>query len=218
MACRKRGRLGLDPVKKTILESCGRIGHKACACFIGGLNFIPTSLRIKINQSNSLRGDEPTEPPREWNNQPPEVHFKYRTSPPKTSPVVLYIIGRLNCLSVDNGYVEVYPVEYPFEYTCDSVTDPDTASIKSIYDGEIYQLLKLFHSEHDNDILDVDLHMLQYLLVVSASSTFYSVSTVLFINMQYQKFLYQISCHTFLCSSHLRPMWDWIMETQYMPK
>ena len=83
---------------------------------------------------NSLRGNEPTEPPRERNSQPTEVHFKYCTSPPKTSPVVWAIVGRINHRAVDNGYVEIYPSYYPFESTSDSVPDPYTTLIKSIDD------------------------------------------------------------------------------------
>ena len=41
-------------------------------------------------------------------------------------------------------------------------------------------LLELFHSEHVDDILDVDLQMLQDLLVVAPSLKCYTVSTVLF--------------------------------------
>ena len=41
-------------------------------------------------------------------------------------------------------------------------------------------LLELFHSEHDDDLLDFDLHMLQAWLVVAPPSKFYIVSTVIF--------------------------------------
>ena len=41
-------------------------------------------------------------------------------------------------------------------------------------------LLELLHSEHDEDILDVDIKMLQDLLVVALPLKFYTVSTVLF--------------------------------------
>ena len=41
-------------------------------------------------------------------------------------------------------------------------------------------LLELFHSEHDDDLLIVDLQMLQAWLVVAPPSKFYIVSTVLF--------------------------------------
>ena len=41
-------------------------------------------------------------------------------------------------------------------------------------------LLELFHSEHDGDILDVDLQMLQAWLVFAPSLKLYIVSTVLF--------------------------------------
>ena len=41
-------------------------------------------------------------------------------------------------------------------------------------------LLEFFHSEHDDDLLDVDLQMLQARLVVPSPSKFYTVYTVLF--------------------------------------
>ena len=69
-------------------EYCGSIGHKDDACIICGTKFFPPILRINVNQFDALRGDEPTEPQIESNMQPPEVHFKSRTSPPKTIPVV----------------------------------------------------------------------------------------------------------------------------------
>ena len=64
---------------------------------------------------NSLHGEKPTYPPREWNIQPPEDHFKYSTSPPKTSPVVSYIMGILNHHVIDNDDVEVHPSEFPVD-------------------------------------------------------------------------------------------------------
>ena len=69
--------------------------------------------------------------------------------------MVLSIMGILNYHTVDNGYVEVYPSEYPFESTSDSVPDPDTNQTKSIDDDEMDQPLEFFHLEHDDDILDV---------------------------------------------------------------
>ena len=38
---------------------------------------------------------------------------------------------------------------------------PDTTPIKSIDDDEIYNLLEFLHSEHNDDLLDVDLQMLK---------------------------------------------------------
>ena len=70
-------------------------------------------------------------------------------------------MGRLNHHAVDNGDVKVYPLEYPFESTSDYITTPDTTPIKSIDDNEIDQLLEFFHSEHDDDILYVDLQIIQ---------------------------------------------------------
>ena len=42
------------------------------------------------------------------------------------------------------------------------------------------QLLELLHSENDDYILDVDLHMIQAWLLVATYSKFYTVYTVLF--------------------------------------
>ena len=100
--------------KKSIYELCRGIGHKTDACIIRGANFLPPSLRGKMNKFNALRGNEPTKPPRERNSQPPPAHLKSRTSPPKTSPVVLAIMVRLNIHAIDNGDVEVHPSDFPF--------------------------------------------------------------------------------------------------------
>ena len=45
---------------------------------------------------------------------------------------------------------------------------------------EMDHLLEFFHSEHDDNLLDVDLQMIQSWLVVAPPKTFYTVSTVLF--------------------------------------
>ena len=42
------------------------------------------------------------------------------------------------------------------------------------------QLIELFHSEYDDDLLDVDLQILKTILLVDPSSKIYTVSTVLF--------------------------------------
>ena len=126
-----------------------------------GPNYIPPSLRININQSNYLYLDEPTETPRECNNQPPAAHFKYIDYTPKTSPLVSAIMGRLNHHTIDNGDVEVQPLEFPVESNSGSVPDTDTTPIKSIYDDEMVHLLEILHSEHNDDILGVNLQMIQ---------------------------------------------------------
>ena len=94
-----------------------------------------------MNQTNVFHGDEPTETPRERNRQPQSDHFKSRTSPPKTSPLVSYIIGRLNHHSIDNGDIEVHPSEFPFEFNSKSVPYTDTTLIKSIGDYEMDYLM-----------------------------------------------------------------------------
>ena len=95
--------------QKSICECCEIIGHKANALITRGPNLLPPITRKKMNQFNDLHGDEPTDTPGYCNIQPLAYHFKYRTSPPKTSTVVSYITGRLNNHAIDNGDVEVHP-------------------------------------------------------------------------------------------------------------
>ena len=70
-----------------------------------------------MNQFNSFRGDAPTDPPRDWNSQPPAVHFKSCNFTLKNGPVVSAIVGGVNYCVIGNGDVEAHPLEYPFEYT-----------------------------------------------------------------------------------------------------
>ena len=111
-----------------------------------------------MNQFNKLHGDEPKEPPREWNSQPPAAHFKSRSYPSRTNPVVSAIMGKLNHHAIDNGDITS---DIPVEYSYESVPDPDSTPIKSIDYDEMDHLLEFFHSEHDDDLLDVDLQMIQ---------------------------------------------------------
>ena len=67
-------------------------------------------------------------------------------------------MGKLNHTAIYNGAITS---DVPVESSYDSVPYPDTTPIKSIDDNEIGHLLEFFHSEHDDDLLDVDLHMLQ---------------------------------------------------------
>ena len=71
-------------------------------------------------------------------------------------------MGILNHHAIYNGDDKIHTSAFPFEFNSVSVPDPDTNPIKSIDDDEMDHLLELFHSEHDEDILDVDLQMLQY--------------------------------------------------------
>ena len=99
-----------------------------------------------MNKFNALHGDEPAEPPREWNVQPPSVHSKYYIPCFKNSNVVLAIMGRLNRHVVDNGDVDVYTTWYPLEYTSNYIPEPYNNTIKSTYDCLMYGLFYLFHS------------------------------------------------------------------------
>ena len=76
---------------------------------------------------NALHGDEPKEPPREWNIQPLTAHFKSRSSPSKINPVVSAIMGKLNHHAIYNGDINS---EVSVESSYDSVPDPDTTPIK----------------------------------------------------------------------------------------
>ena len=60
-----------------------------------------------MNQFNALHGDEPKEPPREYNRQDPAAHFKSRTSPSRTNPMISAIMGELNHHATDNGDVKI---------------------------------------------------------------------------------------------------------------
>ena len=86
-------------------------------------------------------------------------------------------MGKLNHHAIDNGDITS---DVPVESSYDSVPYPDNPLIKSIDDDEMDHLLEFFHSEHDDDLLYVDLHMLQAWLVVSPPIKFFTVSTVLF--------------------------------------
>ena len=70
-------------------------------------------------------------------------------------------MGKLNHHAIDNGDVKIPTSDVPVESKYDSVTDPDTTPIKSIDNDEMDNLLEFFHSEHDDNLLDVDLQMLQ---------------------------------------------------------
>ena len=70
-------------------------------------------------------------------------------------------MGKLNPHAIDNDDVEVHPSYFPVESNYESVLDPDNPPIKSIDYDEMDHLLELLHSEHDEDLLDVDLQILQ---------------------------------------------------------
>ena len=49
-------------IHKSICKCCGRIGKNAYASIIHGPKFLPPSIKIKMNQLNSLHGEELNEP------------------------------------------------------------------------------------------------------------------------------------------------------------
>ena len=83
-----------------------------------------------MNQLNAINDNDLTETKIESNSQPPEAHLKSSTSPPKTSPVVSYIMWIFNHRVIDNGDVDVHPSEFPVKSNSESVPDLDTTPIK----------------------------------------------------------------------------------------
>ena len=71
------------------------------------------------------------------------------------------IMGRLNQHSIYNGGVEVHSSEFPVELKSESISDPDATPNKPIDDNEMDHILEIIHSEHDEDIMCIDIHMLQ---------------------------------------------------------
>ena len=70
-------------------------------------------------------------------------------------------MGKLNHHAIDIGDVKITTSDVPVESNYDSVPYPYTNPIESIDDDEMDHLLELFHSEHDDGLLDFDLQMLQ---------------------------------------------------------
>ena len=70
-------------------------------------------------------------------------------------------MGKLNHHAIYNGDVKISTSDVPVESNYESVPDPNNNLIKSIDDDEMDHLLEFFHSEHDDNILDVDLQILQ---------------------------------------------------------
>ena len=89
---------------------------------------------------------------------------------------------------------------------------------KSIYDDKMYQLLELFNSKHDDDLLGVNIQMLPEWLVVAISSKIYTLSTLLF-HKYIEENVSVTNCMShFICSFQPRPLWNWLMETWDIPK
>ena len=70
----------------------------------------------------------------EWNRQPPEAHFKSRSSTSRTNPVISDIMEKLNHHYIDNSDVKFHRSDFPVEFNSGSVTDPDTNPIQLIDD------------------------------------------------------------------------------------
>ena len=70
-------------------------------------------------------------------------------------------MGKLNHRAIYNGDIQIPTSDVPVESKYYSVHYPETTPIKSIDDDEMDHLLEFFQSEHDNNLIDVDLQMLQ---------------------------------------------------------
>ena len=76
-------------------------------------------------------------------------------------------MGNLNHHAIYNGDVKIPTSEFQVEYNSELVPDSGTTMIKSIDDYWMDHLLELFHLEHDEDLIDVNLQMIQAWLVVA---------------------------------------------------
>ena len=74
------------------------------------------------------------------------------------------------------------------------MSDPEKTPIKYDYNGVIDHLLKFLYSEHDEDLLGVELHMLQDWLLFYPSSKCYTVSIVFFCQFGGEMLYLPISC------------------------
>ena len=89
-------------------------------------------------------------------------------------------MGKLNHCAIYNGDVKITTSDVPVDSNYNSVPDTYITPIKSIGYDDMDHLREFFHSENDDDLLDVELQMLQAWLVVAPPSKFYTVSTMLF--------------------------------------
>ena len=67
-------------------------------------------------------------------------------------------MGELNHHAINNGDITS---DFPVEFNYESVLCPDNTLIQSIDDYGTCYLLEFFHSENDNNLLDIELQMLQ---------------------------------------------------------
>ena len=70
-------------------------------------------------------------------------------------------MGILNHHAIYNEDIKIPTPDVPFESSYESVLDPYTIPINSIDDDEKDHILKFLHSEHDENLLGVDLQMIQ---------------------------------------------------------
>ena len=117
------------------------IEHKSDVFIVRFPNLLPPSLRRKMKNSTPFLVINQLIHQESGTASLKKLKFKSWTSPPKTIPVVLAIMGRFNFHAVYGGDVEVHPSESTFESIFDSVPYLYTTTIKSIDDYEIYQLL-----------------------------------------------------------------------------
>ena len=159
-----------------------------------------------MNQFNALHGNEPTDPPRDWSSQPPEAHFKSRTSPPRTSPVVSDIMGRLNHRAIDNGDVEVQPSDFLLNITLNmfQIQTP----LRSNQLMMMKWAISWNYSTQNMMIILCMLTFRYYRIYWWLPFLLKIIQSLLccFIKMEEQMLQSQIACHTFPCSSQPRPL------------
>ena len=73
----------------------------------------------------------------------------------------------LRLLSLSTGEAFRFPVVSTCRSIDDSMIDPEKTPIKSEDNDEMNHILEFLHSEHDCDLLEIDLNMIQPRMIVS---------------------------------------------------
>ena len=150
-----------------------------------------------MNQCNALHGDEPNEPPREWNSQPPEARYKSRTPLQKTNPAISDIIGRLNHCAIDNGDIKVHNSYFQLSLTMNQFQIQTPLRLNQLmttkwtvsWDSSIKNMINIFWMLFSRCFkLDLRLPLIQ---------SFTQYLLCCFINLEDRMLQSHIVCHSF---------------------
>ena len=102
---------------------------------------------------------------------------------------------------------------YLYEY----IKYPDTTHIKTEENYEMEYLMELFNSEHDNNVMDVEMQMLwpEWILIHNQISIRFQLFR--FISIQEKSLKSPILCLIFICLYLPYPMWNFLVATRDKP-